>query len=134
MSDAKEILFNKFCEECHQRMQRVQRILTQCGAADIDAESYDSIHQEFDSLSGAARALSMQEVEQFASTMAAFLRYLRGKLPVAASREEKLLLYQGVELAMLCGGLEQKCIITYPELFETILGGMQAILEKTVVK
>jgi chemotaxis protein histidine kinase CheA len=134
MSDAEETLRKTFCEECHQRMQRVQGILAQCGAADIGAESYDRIHQEFDSLAGAARAISMHELERFNRTMASYSRFLRSKLPRAASREEKLLLYQAVELVMLCGGSEKACIVTYPELSEKILGRIEEILEKQDIK
>ncbi|NNG14528.1 MAG: hypothetical protein HKM22_05145 [Gammaproteobacteria bacterium] len=123
-------LFKVFCNECDERMQRALAILEQHGGANFNAESYDKLHQEFDSLVGAARAVNMPEMEQFNRVMAVFTRYLRNKLPLAASQEEKLLLRKAVELTTRCQNSTQHCILKHPQQVQSLLNAVQGILEK----
>lgn len=89
-------LWQAFFAELAERVQRAQRTLD---AADDD--TFDRLHQEFDTLYGAARAVDCVCLEQCNRRLAEYVRLLKRRdTPLA---EGRTLLANGI-------GLEQQCV------------------------
>lgn len=99
-----------FCHECFERMLRAKSVLEQSDL-NIDAEDcFDQLHQEFDSMVGASRALHYPLLEKFSRYLASYSRLLRERLPVPASAADVELLHQSINLWMGCGGKMSHCL------------------------
>jgi len=72
-------LLHAFAKECEERMQRAMAVLNECGGGAGQPECCDRLHQEFDSLSGAARAINLTVLERFSRVLATYLRGLRNR-------------------------------------------------------
>ena len=130
MKEFNEQLFQAFCHECRRRMQYAIETLDNNKDQTATAETYDKLHQEFDSLVGAARAVNLEKVERFNRSMASLSRYLRNKLPEQANNEEASLLREGIAFSMECGCESERCIVMQTERIETTISRVNTIVNK----
>ena len=65
-------LVEVFCAEAHRRLETVQRALAGTDGSPV----YDQLHQEFDTLSGAARACNLPDWEHWCRLLARLSRHL----------------------------------------------------------
>ncbi|MBZ0106384.1 MAG: hypothetical protein K8H84_12240 [Sulfuricella denitrificans] len=101
-----------FCQECRERTQRALMILGESTDPAALRLCYDQIHQEFDTLYGAARACNRTTLESFFRALAQYARFLRVALADGSGLNYKAhdLLRQGVVLANACEGREDHCL------------------------
>lgn len=89
-------LWPAFFAELSERLQRAQRILD----AAEEVAAFDRLHQEFDTLHGAARAVDCNCLERSNRRLAEYVRQLKRR--GASLAEGKPLLLRGIELGMGC--------------------------------
>jgi len=104
------MLNQHFCQECRERMMRAKASLIQCHERGFTTACLDNMHQEFDSLVGASRAVNLEQLEQFNRAMASLSRYLRNKLPVEPEGNEVGLLREAIDMGLGCGGDPNRCL------------------------
>ncbi|MDO9012942.1 MAG: hypothetical protein Q7U78_14245 [Gallionella sp.] len=109
MERMQDSLFQVFCEDCRQRVQRVAGIM-QAGVP-LSCVQLDQLHQEFDTLFGGARAVHLPEMELFFRSMAIYARYLRNCLREGQTIEQSAWqdLLAGIAMAGRCGGDMSQC-------------------------
>jgi len=105
-----DLLLQHYFKEFQERMLRAMDILSRFGGDLPDREGYDQLHQEFDSMVGASRAVNLESMERFNRALASLTRYLRNKLPVPASKVEQTLLHESMALDMQCSGSQQSML------------------------
>lgn len=105
-----EELQQAYCHECYERMVRAQSILEECDFQANTSECLDRLHQEFDSLVGASRAVHYPLLEKFNRHLASYSRLLRNRLPLAVLQEHIDVLQQAIELGLSCDGSLSKCL------------------------
>jgi HPt (histidine-containing phosphotransfer) domain-containing protein len=93
MFKAPEELRRIFCREAAERLERVDMELR----SPPNAAALDRIHQEFDSLAGACRAVNFRCLERCARRMAELARQLR-RLPAERRPDCRPLLRDGVAI------------------------------------
>ena len=102
-----------FCLECYARAQRALEVLDKLeqNNLNIDArDCFDQLHQEFDSMVGASRALNYSILEKFSRSMASFSRFLRNRFPEPALPEHLELLRHAINLWLSCDSKIQNCL------------------------
>ncbi len=125
-----EALRTHYCIEYRQRMLRVEAILSRYGDALLDSRGYDQLHQEFDSLVGAARALNLKPAYDFNRAMASLTRYLRNNLPIPATEVESQLLRDAIALSTECPGKPDECVLDDTTRLEAITGEVVKLLDR----
>lgn len=120
-----------FCLECRERTLRAREILEESLDPTSFRLCYDRIHQEFDTLYGAARACNKETLEGFFRALAQFARFLRVALANGhgAGPEAHDLLRQGVDLAIACGGREESCISESAGAVEGMMKIMKQVMD-----
>lgn len=103
MKEHAQLLRAAFCAEMHERLQRVQGELSGPPDAHWDAEAFDRLHQEFDTLFGAARAVNCQCMENRFRAMAELARSLRRRGLTQLPRAERTVFAEGVAAGLRCG-------------------------------
>jgi hypothetical protein len=131
MEKSTEILRTQYCIECHERMLRAKAILSRYGDEFPDSMGYDMLHQEFDSLVGAARAVNLKPVYDFNRAMASLTRYLRNNLPISATETESQLLRRAIALLMECHGKREGCVLDDTARIEIITNEAVRLLEQS---
>jgi len=102
--------FHAFCSECRQRVERAAGVLEEQPGAALGADALNRLHQEFDSLSGAARAVNLLELEYFFRTLASYARHLHRKSPAGIDAAEYRALEHGIEASLECRQDPQRCL------------------------
>ena len=98
---SREALLGIFCQEMRQRLDHVLSQLAQ-GESLCD---YEAVHQEFDSLQGAARSVDLPWLEEYSRTLAGYARFLgRIRHGSLAPRGHELMREMARELARRCQG------------------------------
>lgn len=110
MTDFSARLRSTFCAECRERMLRAAALLANYEGQDSAVLLFDALHQEFDSLCGAARAVDAAPIERFARQTASFLRHLRDTSPRYMDAKSQALVRDAVDLALSCGGRSSDCL------------------------
>lgn len=112
-----------FWREYQARMLHVQDMFRVCREAGFTVVRLDEIHQEFDSLVGATRAIDAKDLGKVCRALAVLSRYLRNQLPKAPDSAAIELMQDSVTL-LLQGGDE------LPQVFEMDDKQVQAIVDK----
>ncbi len=105
MRDHVPVLREVFSTELRDRLARARQALDSAPSA----LAFDQLHQEFDSLHGAARAVNCPPLERGFRRLAEYARALRrrdaGDLPLHARR----LLQEGIDITLGCAGHGGRC-------------------------
>ena len=86
--------------ECHERMALAADIVERIDV--LNSEDLDRIHQEFDTLYGAARAMHVQQLERLFRAITCFARFLRNNPDSQADARRHDLLKYGIEIGLQC--------------------------------
>jgi len=98
---SREALLGIFCKEMRQRLDHTLALLAQ-GEALCD---YEAVHQEFDSLQGAARSVHLPWLEEYSRALAGYARFLGRLRHGSLAPKAHELMYDMVrELARHCQG------------------------------
>lgn len=98
---SREALLGIFCQEMRQRLDLALAQLAQ-GESLCD---YEAVHQEFDSLQGAARSVDLPWLEEYSRTLAGYARFLgRIRHGSLAPKAHELMREMVRELARHCQG------------------------------
>jgi hypothetical protein len=122
-------LFKYFCKECDERIRRVNDVVNQHPGIIMENDVYNKIHQEYDSLSGAARAVNAEVMENFYRQMAHFIRHLGNKLPDKASKEEDSLMRKGIAMSGYCNGDIEKCMVLNEDGIRNMSASLQDLMK-----
>lgn len=116
-------LKSEFCNECNDRLLRAKDVLREYkqGVSTL-VEFYERLHQEFDSLSGAARAANYSELEVYYRSVARYARLLSNKAHLGISADQHRVLQDAIGFVSQCGCHEKECLIHKSD-------GMQAMME-----
>jgi len=128
-TDEMNNLIQHFCQECRQRMLRAQATLRQCIEQGYTATYLDDLHQEFDSLVGAARAVNLDQIEQFNRAAASLARHLRNQLPAEPDDKTTALLREAIKQGMECGGNPNIRLELDTEQMRTIIEQINVIVD-----
>lgn len=104
MRDREQAIRSAFAAEARERLTAARRDLD----AIADPAALDRLHQEFDSLHGAARAVNCRHLERLSRAAAEFARWLRreARQPEPAHLD---LLREGVTLMEYAAGVREGC-------------------------
>jgi|GEM_PF-2541190 len=108
MSDVDIDLRPIFCREAYERLERAAGATGTQEDPHAAIAAYNLVHQEFDSLHGAARAANLPEWMRAGRSLARYARYLRNRVPHGVAEEEHDRLRRAVDLAFnhrqaICG-------------------------------
>ena len=99
-----------FCRECRQRRASAKLALQELSSAARPANCYERLHQEFDSLYGAARAINNASLEKLFLLLRRYARFLSRR----ASRHEvdegqRRIMERAVDIVQYCSGRLDDC-------------------------
>lgn len=86
--------------ECHERIALATDIVERIDV--LNGEDLDRIHQEFDTLYGAARAMHVQQLERLFRVIACFARFIRNNPDGQEDARRHDLLKCGIKIGMQC--------------------------------
>lgn len=124
MKTQQEALRAAFALEANDRLARASEELQ----AHLDGPALDRLHQEFDSLFGAARAVNCRSTERVARTCAELARWLRREQAGAAGPDVDLL-RQGMTILEKTVGTGTPC--DEQPVGEDIQGFLEAVQQRT---
>ncbi|MDQ6993035.1 MAG: hypothetical protein Q9M31_06125 [Mariprofundus sp.] len=99
MSELELDLWALFRGEYIGRLARIRSILDNCHQHGFSVHELDKMHQEFDTIYGACRALGREDLGAFIRLCASFARHLRCQLPATIDADAVALLTSVVTLA-----------------------------------
>lgn len=98
--DLSQALLMAFNSEIRERLNRARQVLLQ--SPQLGAAQLDALHQEFDSLHGAARAVDCPKLERFGRLLAGYARLLRRR--GGADAEDLARLEAAIGFGLGCAG------------------------------
>jgi len=116
-----------FRTECDQRLRRAKGALEAVADGLAVGVCYARVHQELDSLYGAARAVNFEEWERFSRALDDLLGSLRARLPETDIKQHQLL-EKGISLVLHCNRETATCLVRHSREARQLIQSIDAAL------